>query len=249
MTPIFRITTNSIFFAIGMREKFNVWYSQYASTIKDKGYSRLTEPIWKSHLHDGDMVCFMNGDNTDIVTDQNGFSISLYVNALKSKGICGTIMYPINRLYLEHDSDKYHRRSMLEEIECVKQILDKAWIAHEKQVFDGNGKAVKIFILSPVEESVLLEWYLKEEEILFELEIWPIKEKYDKKKQENTTYEQRLLSSEEGPRSSRSRFTWGEGYDEWQSWTVTETWEIKTYYRGLLLETKTVERTHEEDNR
>lgn len=232
-----------------MRETFNEWYSKYVSTIKSNDYSRLTDTIWLSHLHDGDMVCFMNGDNTEIVADLDGFSITLYTNALRSKGPYATIMYPINRLFFELESNKFPQRTKIEDIECVKQLLDKAWIAHEKQVFNTLGIPVKVFVLTPVDESVLLEWYLKEEEILFEEEIWPIKAKYNKKKQDNTTYEQRLLSSEEGPRRSRSRFTWGEGYDEWESWTVTEKWEVKTYYRGLLLETNIVERTHEEDNR
>lgn len=229
-----------------MNETLNEWCLKYASTIKNNEFGKLSNPWYSSHIHDEDMVCFMNGDVAKLSSIDDYLSVDLYVNPLTLSPLSAhAISYPINRLYISHDSDKYHKRTILEDIECVRQMLDKAWIAHEKQVFDTYGEPITIYVLTPVEESVLLEWYLKEEDILFEHEILPIKTKFADRKARYTTREEHLISSEEGPHRTHTRFTWGEGTNEWESWTITETWEVKTYYRGLLLETKIETRTRE----
>lgn len=210
-------------------------------------------PDIRTSIKDGDTLCFFSKEYA-IVQDYNPPSILCRVeNGQENKNL----FCPLNLLYFEYAGDELKPSSLVDDINRIDKMLGRCWVAHKKilkqkkrGLYGLDYQAdITVYILSETDASTISKWIYQEDQIMMDIEINMITRSHRLRAEANTTSKETLLSTDEGPRRTSSRFTWGEGYDEWDVWDVTERWQKDTYYKGILVSSEIITRTHEENNR
>lgn len=208
-----------------------------------------------AQLH-GKEIKFYSESNTEIFLINDPFvksywAIQVIVDNTKE-------LIPVHLLFAEDEIEKltFKPEPLFDILSRIKHFLGKAWNFRIVNVPIDKSPvnfSIGVIVLSPVSHDEAVKWAYEEEDLLKQEEIQrvsaPIIQKYNQIKEANTHYEDTLISEEESEPTSHSRFTWGEGFNEWDTWSVKRTFNRKVYYKGLFVKEEQIETHHVENNK
>lgn len=229
--------------------------SQWITDNRDKAYEPFELSGHFRH-HDGKVIKFFSESNTEIVLITSPYNkphwdIHVVIDEQE-------VRLPVHVLFPDGDFDNYSYKpeSLFVILTRVKQFLGKPWMCRTVlvPVMDSQiNTQIELIALSPVTNEEAINWAYEEDEILKKKELSaasaPIIKKYKDLAESNTRYEDTLISEEESEPTPHTRFTWGEGFNEWDTWTVKRKFNRKIFYKGLFVKEEIVETTSEENNK
>lgn len=229
-------------------------------TILQRQESGINMPI---DVKDGDTILFLD-DAFNIPAPHQVNSSSLkstsYTITVYSNN--KPVKLPVCCLY---EDNNFNQISFTNEYDALCRVINyfgRAWkVKHTRVIPKGWVLNIDILLLTPVDDNYVAQWEMTKHKIQMNIEIdicraeimaryekevqssrKQIEERYEKERLDNTRIELIELESKEH-HCTTSRFTWGEGYQEKDTYEVTTKYLERTYYKDSLLSEKEVTKT------
>lgn len=202
---------------------------------------------WKVEVKDGDRICFLDDDfNMPIPLKTAGSP--RYIHTFKAELNGEIVQIPAWRLFDSYQQEKFVFPNEYDALSQAKMFLGQAWNVKCKWV-KYDFLRLCLLILSPAEEHVRAAWEKQKMYIQRDIEINAYKEQiyeaYDKAIRANTKVETMKIGKTTEFLGTSSRFTWGEGYQEFDNYKDTVEYLEREYFKGLLLkETRYTKEEH-----
>ena len=192
---------------------------------------------WKVEVKDGDKICFLDDDfNMPIPLKTAGSPRSIYTFKAELNG--EIVQIPAWRLFDSYQQEKFVFPNEYDALSQAIMFLGQAWNVKCKWV-KYDFLSLCLLILSPAEEHVRAAWEKQKMYIQRDMEINAYKEQiyaaYDNAIRANTKVETKEIGRKRECLGTSSRFTWGEGYQEYDIYKDTVEYLEREYFKGLLL--------------
>lgn len=193
---------------------------------------------WEVDVKDDDKLCFLDDDFAlPKAMETLGAPRSTYT--FKAELNDTIVQIPAWRLFDSYEQKEFVFPNEYDALFQAKKFLGQAWRIKCIRVFSRYCFGISLLLLSPAEEQVRAMWEKKKMCIQRDMEIDAYKEQiytaYNNAMRANTKIEEKVVCMKTEFIGSGSRFTWGEGYQEYDTYKDTVEYLEREYFKGLLL--------------
>ena len=216
-------------------------------TVND--YERIIPIAFPVDIHDGSIVCFYNIENAKIVFHSEHCPLDYAAFIMQVRLNDDNAMIPMWMLQTEASIDKVHKQSLKDHIERLIRFAGKSCILHKRTItIKTSFESIEypIYILEEQADLEIAKWLVKEDEIVLnqkiDAAISKVELEHQRENEKFITLKETVICKENLGSRDHTRYTWGEGWQEYTTTDYKETILCQKFFKGYMIEEHKYER-------